>query len=249
MPISRDLRRHWVYSDSQYLHIWLEILFSARYATEPQKDIYKGVRYEIKRGEFLFSRPTYADRLKISESKVRKCIEDLIKDGMIEKSHSLGKNKPTIFKVVNYEIYNQVTQPSEHVEGKGLQGNSTKWTPSGEQLETKSRPLKKKGNTVKNIFSAKMVDNIWELYPKKKGVVRAKQKIAVLINRFGEDQLIRCIERYKSSKESWRQWQDGSTFFNSGYVDFLDSNYANEQEESKYPDATHYFDNELKGVK
>ena len=32
------------------------------------------------------------------------------------------------------------------------------------------------------------------------------------------------------NKESWRKYQNGSTFFNSGYVDYLDSNF---KEQSK----------------
>ena len=39
--------------------------------------------------------------------------------------------------------------------------------------------------------------------------------------------MTRAIERYKSdlAKEDWRKPQNGSTFFNSGYVDYLDDNY------------------------
>ena len=43
--------------------------------------------------------------------------------------------------------------------------------------------------------------------------------------------MARCIERYKSSKEHWKEWQHGSTFFNSGYVDYLDENWAQQKEQ------------------
>ncbi len=39
---------------------------------------------------------------------------------------------------------------------------------------------------------------------------------------------MRCIERYllDLKRDEWRKPQNGSTFFNSGYVDYLDENYT-----------------------
>lgn len=71
------------------------------------------------------------------------------------------------------------------------------------------------------------VDTIWARYPLKKGKATAIKKIPKLIEQYGYEQLIRCIERYELGlqKETWRKPQNGSTFFNSGYVDYLDENY------------------------
>ena len=47
--------------------------------------------------------------------------------------------------------------------------------------------------------------------------------------KIGEEELLRAIERYKTELEKdaeWRKPQNGSTFFNSGYVDYLDENYV-----------------------
>jgi hypothetical protein len=35
----------------------------------------------------------------------------------------------------------------------------------------------------------------------------------------------RCIERYVADRPDWRHYMHGSTFFTSGYVDYLDDNY------------------------
>ena len=48
----------------------------------------------------------------------------------------------------------------------------------------------------------------------------------------------KAIDRYLHELQkdaAWRKPQNGSTFFNSGYVDYLDSNYHNkgEQENAK----------------
>ena len=52
----------------------------------------------------------------------------------------------------------------------------------------------------------------------------------------GIDEMSRAIERYKSEldKDSdWRKPQNGSTFFNSGYVDYLDDNYVPQERPRK----------------
>lgn len=71
----------------------------------------------------------------------------------------------------------------------------------------------------------KFFDRIWKAYPKKKGkgqISDAKKRY--LYEKVGEEQLLRCINRYKDyiagKDEQFVMY--GSTFFNSGYVDYLD---------------------------
>ena len=47
--------------------------------------------------------------------------------------------------------------------------------------------------------------------------------------------MCRAIERYKQYVDSvdYLQYQNGSTFFNSGYVDYLDANYEKVAQEKK----------------
>jgi len=71
----------------------------------------------------------------------------------------------------------------------------------------------------------------WEIYPNKKGKgqIYATKKKEIL--KLG-DEFKRCIGRYVKSVDGQRasgfkdlNYQNGSTFFNSGYVDYLDKNY------------------------
>lgn len=161
LPLRREIRQHWVYSDSEYFHLWTDILFNARFSHTPKKDVYKGVMYTLNRGEFLYSRSSYSQRLKISENRVRRCIDLLSKDSMIEKVNSLGKNKPTIYKVVNYNFYNK--PPSETVVGEGIQEIVTKSPPSDHQVTTtKEEGSKNEKNKHDDEF-----DSFWEIYPRK----------------------------------------------------------------------------------
>ena len=53
----------------------------------------------------------------------------------------------------------------------------------------------------------------------------AKQRLL----KVGYEEMARAINRYKADLEKdrgWRKPQNGSTFFNSGYIDYLDKNYG-----------------------
>ena len=72
---------------------------------------------------------------------------------------------------------------------------------------------------------AEFFEKIWEFYPVKKGKAAVSDKQKRVLYDVGYDELKRCFDRYVASKESWKAYQQGSTFFNSGYVDYLDKNY------------------------
>ena len=80
----------------------------------------------------------------------------------------------------------------------------------------------------KNIY----IDQLWSIYPCKKGKKKAYAKIPNLIEKYSFDELSRCIERYKLSVEHERKngfeslrYMQGDTFFNGRYMDYLDCNY------------------------
>lgn len=85
-----------------------------------------------------------------------------------------------------------------------------------------------------NIYTpSKMdVEAIWSLYPLKQGRATAIKKIPQLLKTYGMEQMERCINRYIDYVDKRRsvdfpdlKYKNGSTFFNAGYVDFLDDNY------------------------
>jgi predicted phage replisome organizer len=71
-------------------------------------------------------------------------------------------------------------------------------------------------------------EQVWNLYPNKKGKGQISDSKKKILCKIGKDELSRAIERYKTElqKDDWRKPQNGSTFFNSGYVDYLDANYS-----------------------
>lgn len=79
------------------------------------------------------------------------------------------------------------------------------------------------------LCSAKaLFERLWELYPEKKGKGKVSDAQKKRLLAVGEPALVKAIERYSTELQKdadWRRPQNGSTFFNSGYVDYLDENY------------------------
>ena len=72
-------------------------------------------------------------------------------------------------------------------------------------------------------------EKVWKLYPSKKGKGRVSDAKKKKLYDIGYDEMERAIKRYQddlAKEEDWRHPQNGSTFFNSGYVDYLDANYV-----------------------
>lgn len=111
-----------------------------------------------------------------------------------------------------------------------------------DSAKTKKQSLKKEAN--------ELFERVWKLYPKKlgKGQVSDTQKLKLL--KIGYDELERAVRRccqYNRDRDM-RYWQNGSTFFNSGYVDFLDENYVDHADDNKKSesDSGEKFDNACK---
>lgn len=90
-------------------------------------------------------------------------------------------------------------------------------------------------NTVQSDCTAKVsktdidsfFEQIWKLYPNKRGKGQISDSKKRKLYDIGFDQMDLAIKRYidELNKDNWRKEQNGSTFFNSGYVDYLDANY------------------------
>ena len=84
------------------------------------------------------------------------------------------------------------------------------------------------GSDIDNNIYGDFFEQCWSIYPNKKGKGKISDtKKRKLYEKVGLDQMLRCIERYKAYCEGkdMQYVMYGSTFFNSGYVDYLDENY------------------------
>ena len=109
--------------------------------------------------------------------------------------------------------------------------------PLGTEIEpplgTEIEPQKENKKKIKeNIYSANDYEEVWKSYPNKRGKAKAITSIGKILKSISKDELLRCIERYKDDVEKQRAdgfktlaYKNGSTFFNGGYVEYLDKNF------------------------
>lgn len=128
-----------------------------------------------------------------------------------EKKFDTGGEKNCVDKYNSDYKYNNLSNTNNSL--------SPERASESESVQTKRQNRKKEAN--------ELFERVWKLYPKKigKGQVSDTQKLRLL--GIGYDELERAVQRcceYNKDKDK-QYWQNGSTFFNSGCIDFLDENY------------------------
>lgn len=91
-------------------------------------------------------------------------------------------------------------------------------------------------NTMCKAEALALFERLWILYPNKKGKGQVSDSAKLKLSQIGYDEMVRAIDRYKAELEKdkdWRKPQNGNTFFNSGYIDYLDANYVPAEVNSK----------------
>ena len=73
-----------------------------------------------------------------------------------------------------------------------------------------------------------LFEKLWMRYPNKRGKGQISDANKRHLLDIGFERMARAIDRYKAdlARDSWRKPQNGSTFFHSGYIDYLDENYT-----------------------
>lgn len=119
----------------------------------------------------------------------------------------------------------------------GANQTITKTEPSNNQNQTESEPNVNENDNENVNEKEKQImckaqalfERLWKIYPVKKGKGQVSDTQKKRLLAIGEAELVKAIERYSSELQKdadWRKPQNGSTFFNSGYVDYLDENYV-----------------------
>lgn len=154
-------------------------------------------------------------------------------DGVKFWSESLRRRK---------DIYRQSKQQKSDAGKKGMAKrwgyNNTVITEDNEDITKHNKGKERKGKEKNNSTSLTQTEDtktynenferIWNLYPNKVGKGRVSDSKKKELYKLG-DEIDRCIRRYVETKEDWKAYQNGSTFFNSGYIDYTDENFKQSQ--------------------
>lgn len=182
---------------------------------------------DIKAGQFVSSITRISAETGLTESQVRTALKKLKETGYIS---TISTNKYTIYTVNEYEKYIDCGQKATTEKNTEVAENpkteEKELKPIKKQEETSQKSEKSKENSKKEINEC--FERLWKQYPNKRGKGQVSDAKKKNLYKAGEEHIQRALQRYLDGLEkdaSWRKPQNGSTFFNSGYVDYLDENY------------------------
>lgn len=206
----------WVSKPFSKGQAWIDILLMVNF-TDGICNINNDL-IDIQAGQKITSILKLSNRWGWSRKKTDNFLKMLEKEKML---HTKRTTKYTVITIDNWELYQNREQLKE-------QQKSNKRTSTEHQKNIKRAQYKndKKDKNVKNekenTYCA-FFDSVWELYPNKKGKSKVGKKAIEELQELGYDKLKQCIDAYVSQKPDWQQWQNGSTFFNGGYKDYLEN--------------------------
>lgn len=176
-------------------------------------------------------------------------ISELLEAGYIERIEK--RNEKGHFKGYNYTVFEIPHRNGKPDIGKTNIGKPDIGKPVTTNNDFTNNDLNNKEITnIKNSASGDVTsatnkdiennfESMWKIYPNKRNKGQVSPSKKKEIYRIGEE-FKRCIERYVDDVEYQRKngfpelkYKVGSTFFNSGYIDYLDGNYESIIEERK----------------
>lgn len=194
------------YTDGNTMRLFIHLLLKANH--EDKK--WRGV--DVKRGQLITGRKALAKELKLSEQQIRTSMNKLKSTNEITIKPT---NKFTVVTLVNYSVY----QSSKKQKQPTKQPMND---PTGNQQVTTNN----NDNNNNNIYTIRMA------FPGKKTKKVADAKLPKLIEKYGYEQILNTVERYKKDVEQQRingfkglNFVNEGTFWNGRYIDYLDENY------------------------
>ena len=195
-----------------------------------------------KQGEFTGSAQYLADWVGCTRRTVMTILNKLVEAKLISKTELILNNNE---KRVSYQAERGCEKTSQGVKNfhrgceKISQGGVKNFHRGCEKIShniTIDKNNKYTDRDTSNVHSCsesleetpeEFFERAWQYYPNKRGKGQVSEKSKERLMSHGWDNVKRAIDRYLDDlkKDEWRKAQNGSTFFNSGYIDYLDENY------------------------
>jgi hypothetical protein len=163
----------------------------------------------------------------LKPNTIKKALRALKEAGLIDIRNDLSVNKwdkTNWYSIVNFSNYREAKKSTLDSQKKAPSNNNKKNDHIKEHLlnTNKNTDSKQTKINVEDHF-----ENIWKFYIKKegKGQISSSKKKTFIKYSVAEWETI--IKRYSEKVKGWEKKfiMHGSTFFNGGYVDYLDENY------------------------
>lgn len=186
--------RKMFFEDKEKFLVYSWIIFNTNYSSQE----YLG----LEENQCYFSYSTLELELNLSHKKLLRIIKELINDGFINfEFKSNSKHKKSILNLLK-NTPNKCTKKGtgkSTSKGTSKNGLNTSFKDDKEPVKEPVKGLSSKNIYKNNNIYSSLSEEIWSHYPKKIGKAKAIKKLPALIKEYGQEQLLRCIERY--SKE------------------------------------------------
>ena len=226
-----EIRKKYRYSNISYV---FDVYMECEYRANLTQKEYDG----LQPGEFRFDYEGWAKRLGYTKKQMERAIKELTTKNIViiqvvkGNKGTCSKYFLTRFKENNEETNKDNKRRTINESITSLEGNQ------GEEKEIKKEKKKAHSsqynnlNIISNNIYSDFEKEILRLYPGKKVKSVRDRKVPKLLKDYSIDELTRCIERYSNEcKGKNKQYiLNESTFWNGRYIDYLDSNYTNDEE-------------------
>lgn len=161
----------------------------------------------------------------LKPNTIRKALRALKEAGLIDIRNDLSPNKwdkTNWYSIVNFSNYREARKNTLDSQKKAPSNSNKKHAHIKEHLLNTDINTDGK-HTIGNVEES--FESVWKLYPLKKGkgqISLSKKKTFV---KYSIEQWQTIITRYNDSVADKNYLMHGSTFFNGGYIDYLDENY------------------------
>jgi len=199
IKLHRSITNHWLYTEKRKFskfEAWNDILLNVNFT--PAKTIIKGKLIHINRGESIKSLENWGKRWSWDKSAVKRFLELLKKDNMIELKNETVTTRLT---VCNYDTYQSKENEVETQTKRKRNANETQTNPIEERKENKEEKRIKSFN------------EFWDIYDKKVDAKKCKEKFLKLT----DDEvsiILNVVEKYVNSKTDKQYIKNPLTWLN-----------------------------------
>ena len=107
ITLHRSVQKHWIWDEPEALKFWVALLLQANW--EAKTTLFNKRLITVERGQVVFGRKVWSERLKISEMKLRRYLEMLKAEGMINQQTTSRYSLITVLNYHEYQVNNQQT--------------------------------------------------------------------------------------------------------------------------------------------
>lgn len=166
-------------------------------------------------GQKITSYENLAAETNLSVKQVRVALDKLKASGTVATKRT---NRFTLISVVNWRKYQDEGFPDGTQDDKPM---AIKGQTEGKQRATNKN--EKNDKNEKNIVICPFFEDLWSIYPNKKGKNKVSKASMVKMTEIGFDKMLNAVKVYKEevADTDIKYIKHGSTFFNGGYEDYL----------------------------